>query len=218
MKSSIVVPCHFTHIGHIYNLVKIYNKQSRLPYEMIFVCSMINTKQLFDAIDKIKTKVDDLNLSFLVHFRIFKNRHFAGLNRKIGSEMAKGDIIIFQDADDIPHKDRISIIEYFFQKYNPIFIGHHYIMRDYQKFKNIENRKKIDIKYSLHNNHYDKYFSHGNVAFIRDIVPHIHNWYENVRRTQDQKLNKYIMTKFKKSLIIHHPLLLYRDNYSTGYN
>jgi cellulose synthase/poly-beta-1,6-N-acetylglucosamine synthase-like glycosyltransferase len=216
MKSSVVVPCHSTHCRFIMGVINYYKEQSKLPYEMIFVCSNID-KKLLNEIEKKREKIKEMNLSFQVHFKVFKKRQFAGLNRKIGANFATGDIVIFQDADDIPHKDRINIIEYFFQKYKPVFIGHNFIMRNSNKFKEIQKEKKIDIKFSLYNTYYDRFFSHGNIALLRSIIPRIHKWYTNTRRTQDQLLNQYIMTKFKKNLIIEYPLILYRDNYSTNY-
>lgn len=214
---SVVIPCHISHLKYIKELLNIYQKQTLLPSEIIIVISEYDNKY-----DEIIKNIEDHNYKFEIKIIKICEKSFAGNNRYIGTNNSKGDIIIFQDADDIPHPQRVEIINYYFNKYSDIVhivhkftydthdstfinydinnIDHSYIKTN-ALFLLIKVRKMTSI-------------TNGNIAIRKNIYEKL-NWYNDIRRGQDVKFNSDIYTKYKKSLYIKIPLLNYKYLLST---
>ena len=62
-----------------------------------------------------KKKIENMKYPFKVIYIFHKECKYAGDNRNCACEKASGDIFITQDADDIPHPQRIEIIKYMFK-------------------------------------------------------------------------------------------------------
>jgi Glycosyltransferases, probably involved in cell wall biogenesis len=151
---------------------------------------------------------------------------YAGENRNIGCRNATGDIFILQDADDIPHPQRIEIISYFFEHYPIDHLMHYYEMVNSHKkstnfslihdIKNIrhEHRKQfrsINVS-NIRGNHL---FHNGNIAIKKRVFDHI-QWSNTLKRGQDYDFNLRIYEKFnKQTLLLHIPLMYYRMFLST---
>ena len=210
---SIVIPCHHLHFIYLKNLLEHYEKQSLLPMEIIIVICESN-KLKINQIKNLKEKTYKFNLEIID----IPEKSPAGNNRYLGSQRAKGNIIIFQDADDLPHKQRNEIIEHFFSQFPDIVhICHSYTFT----FSN-EKYDLNDIKYKILQ--YNIFCSHGsmgllkitngNIGIRKEILNKI-NWDTKSFRGQDVAMNKEIYNKFKKSLFIRAVLYTYRKNLST---
>ena len=116
MTTSIVIPCVPQHFGHIFGLLYQYEHQTCIPDQIVISLSesecMSDEEFLF---------VENYHWPF--ELKIIKNhgKRSAGENRTIGSEHSCGDLILLQDADDIPHPQRVEIVKYIFEHY---FIDH----------------------------------------------------------------------------------------------
>src|SRR3990167_5690905 len=67
-------------------------------------------------------------LLFKTKILCFQGKQSAGKNRNIACSHAEGDILIAQDADDIPHPQRIEIIKYVFENYATEHLLHSYFV------------------------------------------------------------------------------------------
>jgi hypothetical protein len=65
-----------------------------------------------------------------------------GPNRQKAGEASSNEILIYQDADDIPHPQRIEIIKYFFDRFDICHLNHCWIS-DEKEFKTITDYTKI---------------------------------------------------------------------------
>lgn len=214
-KISVVIPCHFLHFNYLYNLCKIYERQTYLPHEIVIVLSEFN-RMKYIKIKELK------NIKFKFNVKIIEvlEKSPAGNNRYIGSKKAEGDIIVFQDADDIPHFQRLEIINKIFQD-NPEInhLTHAYSKRFLNiAFKldkiptqifthNMFNDHKEMAKYSLHN---------GAIGIRKDIIDKI-EWERKLLTGQDVKQNRHIFRKYGKFILIKLPLYFYRRELSLRY-
>ena len=115
---SVVVPCAGLHVAHLAGLVASLRSQTRAPEQIVVAVSgcEISALPVLDA---------------LVLHR--PDRQTAGANRNHGSAAATGDVLIYQDADDIPHPQRVEIIAGLFEKYEIEHLMHffyYYIARN----------------------------------------------------------------------------------------
>lgn len=212
---TVVIPCHYLHFNHLDNLLKILNAQSKLPNEVIIVLSEAN-KLKKDKINALKEK----KFKYKLILHEINEISYAGNNRYIGSKKGSGNIIIFQDADDIPHKQRIELIDHVFLKYQNI----NHITHSYREEKDINNQKKyikgkteaIKIEFNIFNDHVltDSYkITNGNIAIRKKIIDEI-DWLKERKRGQDIGLNRIIFRKYKSFIHINVPLLYYRRRFT----
>jgi glycosyltransferase involved in cell wall biosynthesis len=113
LSTSIVIPCHKKHIKFIPNLLSCYEEQTLKPNEVIVSISEVKSKIVF-----LEEFLKKNHFSFSVKILINQDKLLAGPNRNRGCSAASNDIIILQDADDLPHPQRVEVISYFFQKYD----------------------------------------------------------------------------------------------------
>ncbi len=146
---SIIIPCYYKHLKHINYLLKIYDKQSLLPKEIILVISEYK-KGDNNIIVQIENKIYNYEL-FIIKL---KEKSPAGRNRYLGTKMAKGEIIIFQDADDLPHYQRNEIIYKCFIDYPEIVhILHGFSRMSINRIYNMDNIPIRILKHNIFKNH-----------------------------------------------------------------
>jgi len=91
--------------------------------------ALCNQTVLPDEVVISLSEIDKLNPALIKKFenkkypfpvKLIKHREllWAGPNRNSACEHAIGDIFICQDADDLPHPQRIEIIKYFFENFD----------------------------------------------------------------------------------------------------
>ena len=107
VTTSVIIPCFYGHFKHLDELMNALCNQTVLPDEVVISLSEID--KLNPALIK---KFENKKYPFPV--KLIKHREllWAGPNRNSACEHAIGDIFICQDADDLPHPQRIEIIKY----------------------------------------------------------------------------------------------------------
>ncbi len=211
---TVVIPCHYKHLKFMYKLLDEYNKQTFLPLEVIIVvCETRKVKNM--EIDILNDKLYKYELKIIK----IKEKSAAGNNRYRGTSEAKGDIVVFQDADDLPHKQRLEIVRYFFIKYpDMVHICHQF---SYSQVELGRRYSLEDVRYKLLD--LDIFIvprlripakiTNGNVAIRKRIYKTL-NWYKFKFRGQDVSLNSFIFNKYNRTLLIREPLYYYRKSLS----
>jgi hypothetical protein len=209
VKTSLIIPCSYHHAHHLYALLKSYEQQTVMPDEVI-----ISLSECY----KVEPAVIESIESEVWHFpvKILKSDHiqYAGENRNIACTHAQGDIFILQDADDIPHPQRIEIIKYFFENYEVDHLMHQFFYNHRPKakisFTKIHNFSSLEIAWPhCFAERKGAYFTNGNSAISKRVFHKI-QW-SNKQRGQDTEFNKKVYEHYKNLLLVKTPLLCYRE-------
>jgi glycosyltransferase involved in cell wall biosynthesis len=211
LKTSIIIPCCATHAQHLYSLLKLYEEQTELPDEVI-----ISLSSCCQVPDSLINELEHELWRFPVTLLLSKQTLFAGANRNVACCHATGDIFICQDADDIPHPQRIEIIKYFFTTYNIDHLIHQWVRvvnNDVPiSFVNYENTNTIQFVVNEKFNNLFKpgTFHNGNIAIARYVFDEI-QWSPWIARGEDVALNVEIYKQFNHCFAIEAILLGYRE-------
>ena len=109
---SMIIPCAAQHFVYLEPLLNLVANQTRIPNEVVVALS--ETKGLDKGeMDALEAKGFPYSLRLLRS----EEKGSAGYNRNRACSVAKGKLIITQDADDLPHPQKVEIIAYLFEKY-----------------------------------------------------------------------------------------------------
>lgn len=244
-KISIIIPCIPQHFNEfLLNLINDIISSTRIPNEIIISlcdCLKIEKKYFDEFKNKLyflfndKNKITKKNNKQIINckYKIVTNNEllFAGENRNYGFSYSTGNIIIFQDADDYIHNQKIEIIEYFFDKYKDVVCINHCFIGKLPKYKFVtyDNFDKIGIYFSdiVFKKHFpnnsinDKYklwygthsfgidVANGHVSIKRCVMEKIK--FTNKKRGQDRIFLYDVLYEFKKSIIIDAKLIKYTN-------
>ena len=136
MKTSLVIPATNGNFEYLKCILAHYRDGTVKPDQVIVSLSNAHlVKNTGDLEDKFKDTFED--------FQILKHNQtmIQGPNRDAASMAADNEIIISNDADDIPHPQRIEVIKHFFENKNILHLNHSYQMREDTIFEpvNIED-------------------------------------------------------------------------------
>ncbi len=229
---SVIVPCDRAHLQYLPKLLSALEIQSYIPDEIIISISNSTNQD-----DLIIEQIQQSNFRFAVKILRSAKRQFAGENRNIAIANATGDLIVCQDADDLPHKQRIEIIKNIFQKTNFDYLLHLFLaptdesmIDPYIEYYNhikfpknvpdflvldssldmyaLENMEPEFMKKFLPNEIKSKVGVHfGNCAFKRSVFDMIH--YNHYSCGEDVTFFVQVLEKFKKNILINLPLVYY---------
>ncbi|MCH9630086.1 MAG: hypothetical protein S4CHLAM37_00790 [Chlamydiia bacterium] len=137
-----MIPCYYKHFCELENLLHEHANQTKLPDEVIIALSESH-KVDPEKIEELKA----MKWPFDFHMIENEKRLFAGENRNLGVEIAKYELVILIDADDIPHPQRIEMISHAYDKLNfDLLIHSHYYMASKKTaIKPFEHLVPLDI-------------------------------------------------------------------------
>ncbi len=210
LTTSLIIPCCPEHAKHLHKLLKMYKHQTELPDEVVIALS-----SSAEVDNGILDKLTNEPWNFPVTLLLSKKRRFAGENRNRASHSASGNLLIFQDADDIPHPQRIEIIKYFFKKHQIKHLIHAWIDLKSGDKANFEAYTHFDKIPFFYPKNYQEIWSqggdytNGNIAMLKDVLQ-IVTWPDN-RRGQDIIFNETVYEHFNNRIVINIPLLEYRS-------
>ncbi len=220
LTTSVIIPCCAKHAQHLYPLLKRYEYQTELPNEAVISLSESGQvpSTILDALQKELWK-------FPVTLILSEKKLFAGPNRNKACEHATGDLLICQDADDIPYPQRVEIIKYFFKTYAIDHLIHQWSELNQDGTLPFERRDKL---FRLHLLLYKDFsqmqffypktfndvwepdtFTNGNIAISRRVFDAV-KWSDEPRG-QDSIFNKNVYARFQNCIAIKVPLLVYRS-------
>lgn len=213
---SIIVPCYYKHFPLLPKLLHHITLQTELPDEVV-----ISVSEVEKLDPNFVKKVQNKKYPFKILFLFQNGQHFAGENRNFACAQATGDIFITQDADDIPHPQRVEVIKYMFEKFDVFQILHKFIYPYQNKGLSSWNTVNLNkIKTFLMTKEYMTEcwvfgpLTNGEMAIRREVFESLH-WSTN-KTGEDVDFNREVLKKFKKTLIIDTPLIMYRQHFSNN--
>ncbi len=200
LKISMVVPCVKKHVARLPELVKALRVQTRRPDEVIVVVSGCARVEVPDL------KARGLKISVVCN----PERLAAGAARNRGSDIATGDVIVYQDADDLPHPQRVEIVAGLFELYAIDHLSHF--------FNRAEERRRFSlgeaVSSSLYTTSMIEGTTNGNVAVARSVLEHT-RWPEHFSVGEDHEFNCAVYARTKRTAVTRLPLLTYRQQFSS---
>lgn len=220
---SVVIPCKYTHMHLLPEILESLKNQTQLPNEVIITISEIE-KDGSTVLNDIKKNTYPFQLKVITSLGV----KYAGENRNIATVNAQGNVIITQDADDIPHPQRVEIINYLLNKHHACHLIHLWCPTDpnadypnlvkpdwvpyYDDFDNIpcfKVRHSDDLKGIT-------FVHHGNIGLKRNVFK-VARW-RNTRKGQDEEFNRRVISLLRNTLIVREPLVIYRNELSSWRN
>lgn len=209
-KVSVIIPCYYKHAKYLYGLLSMYEKQTRLPDEVII---SVSEPQFLSSVTLQNLK-DEL-WAFPVTLILCRSRQGPGKNRNTACSYATGDVFICQDADDIPHPQRTEVIHYFFSIYALDHLMHEYtrisesddavLFNDYSLLGHIQflSLPTFEEVFQV------RKFTNGNVAIARSVFEQL-QWPDQ-SRGEDVLFNRAVYEKCNQCVVIRAQLHGYRE-------
>jgi glycosyltransferase involved in cell wall biosynthesis len=193
------IPISFKHFNLIDTAIESILNQSLKPNEIILIISEfkdeIKTQQKIEDI-KIKVEKNQINFKFQTNSQI----QYAGKNREIAYHLSESQLIIYQDADDIPHNQRNEILLKYHLETKAIHLIHGWNNQTNQELnlKNIVKINSINDYQKLVNN--KKFIHNGAITLAKYLITKIN--FPNDKKGQDTKFNREFIKNNKNSLFL----------------
>lgn len=210
MSLSVIVPCHSKHAKFLPKLIEAYAEGTVLPDEIVISLSGADRVSK-EVIDKIKNS----SWPFPVILLTENLPLAAGANRNRAAKIANGDILASQDADDLPHPQRIEIIKYLFENYKLEHLMHGWL--DVNAFIPDYSLEELSwFESPLFTNELGGgTYCNGPIAMLKEVFQSV-KWPENLMVGEDVTFNKEVYKKFKHTLVLKTPIYIYRHRLSVN--
>ena len=226
-RISVVVPCINAHLHLLPDLLGRLESQSRPPDEVLVSLSGVDTANRFPGGD----------WSFELHVLSSNRLLGPGTSRQRASGLARGDLIVYQDADDLPHRQRLEIAEYCFRHHDIVHLVHGETLarEDYRKWKSVIGQKRFvlglhsfGVEYSaadiaelplyVNDGRYDRltagHPAHGKPIISREVLARV-SWTDKPTG-EDKVFNETVMAAFPgRCWFMDRCLYLYRNTLSS---
>jgi glycosyltransferase involved in cell wall biosynthesis len=208
---SVVVPCAHFHAHLLGRVIDYYDQGTRKPDELVIA---ISGSKLTPAAKKQFGE----GRSYPVIVTDFKRPLTAGENRQRGSDVSSGEIIVYQDADDFAHPQRLEALERVYSTHDTLHVSHFWIasrkalpwaLHDLNDLR-VEPVSFADD--SIFNEPYGARFGQvtaGATSIRRTVLSSIHWGHGDGRWEEDWHFNMWCLQIFNKSHILCADLYAY---------
>jgi glycosyltransferase involved in cell wall biosynthesis len=210
MKVSVIIPCHSKHADYLRDLLTSYQRQSVKPDEVVISLSNINEVP-GHLIRQLESNPWPFQLKIIKH----KGQLQPGLNRNAACEASIGDLLICQDADDIPHRQRVEILKYLFENYKIDFLIHKFCFSAFEAphLTKTKIANACDHIIGIDENKLRSQ-QQGSPALTREVFQTV-RWEQSMMGDfEDSAYNQIIQKVFKDYIILDVPLIIYRPQLS----
>jgi glycosyltransferase involved in cell wall biosynthesis len=210
LKPSVIIPCHPDHFPLLDRLLATYKDQTRRPDEVIVSLS----ESVFVSADQIEA-LEGKDWGFALKLMKHKGRVVPGGNRNAACQAATGDLILCQDADDLPHPQRVEIIASLFENYEIDHLIHQWIPTS-KSFETVplDHVEELVVLFRHYATINIDQLHNGSVCFLRDVFSEVH-WRPIDFISEDVTFNQHAYALCKNKGILKLPLIQYRFELST---
>lgn len=207
---SVVVPCAAAHVVHLPELIRHLNQQTDRPNEIIVAVSGLSRPPTLPT-NTVPVKI--------VHDGTKRN---AAQNRNRGTAASRSHVVVYQDADDIPHTQRIEVVRHLFMNFEIEHLMHGFIMAVNRRAPDgwTIGRYHVERDAHRHTKRADGYafemgLTNGNPAVLRSLALKV-RWPEHRNVGEDVEFNTRACKQSRSNATLNWPLLLYRQHLSAG--
>lgn len=230
LTSSVIIPCHAPHFQHLEHLLQSYERQTRVPDEVIVALSGCEQLEA-GAVEALRQQP----FAFPVRYICNDGPVSRGANRNLAAEQSLGDILICQDADDVPHPRRLELCMRVFEDRPSVnFVLHgcalslesalpkstyalQVSLEDFEGLRFSANNLpaicypsgKLPAKHHC--------FCNGVPALKRSLWVSGSHWIESLQRTEDVRFVRSLVNRHGEGIFLDLPLYYYRRECSAGY-
>lgn len=210
LKASLIIPCHAGHARFLSGLVEeyVYNQTVLVDEIIISLSDVPYIRSVYPEVLKELEKT-----KWPIPVILIKNQEQVseGDNRNRACKIAKGDVFICQDADDIPHRQRVEIIKFLFENYDVDHLVHKYCSDLDSLNRVISDMKSIDWyapqEYGINNG------ANGVASISRRVFEAI-QWYPGFSHGVDVEFNRKAYNLFENRIVVNDRIYFYRQNYT----
>jgi len=133
-KTSVFIPCIFDHWHYLSMLIECYNYGTIKPDEIVIFMSGVEEKKFGTNKNVVHQTWNIEKSNFDLKIIIKENVFMPSEARNQALDVCAGEIIIMQDADDLPTPNRVESILNAFESYTiDVFIHGYMLFEDYYK-------------------------------------------------------------------------------------
>lgn len=233
MTTSVVIPCAPQHFKHVLGLLHCYEHQTCPPDQVVISLSQIERANP-EEIAQVENTPWVFDLKLLKH----RGMKSPGENRTLGGRQSYGDIILFQDADDIPHPQRVEIVKFLFENYyidhllhgffieNDEYVEYAYEYLDHLRraaipgYKDYPFYKPEWIELQKYEDYEDLWgpksfnITNGNPCISREVMNKI-KWDSSFEIGEDGRFNRKVYKQFHNHGLARGFLYMYRKTLSS---
>lgn len=216
---SVIIPCYWKHFQFLEALLEAYAGQTRVPDEV--VVSLSEAYQVPEGeIQRLEAR------EYPFEFKLIKTDKilYAGENRNVAAAHARHEILLTQDADDLPHPQRVEILAHWMERPGINHIIHQWLPEEGGPKANgpvpqwvdfYENPRAIRRRFVKTTKDFAayEYLHNGHIA-LRKSLWNKFKWPRN-KRGQDRIYNMTLIHAERNTLILFAPLVIYRHQFSS---
>lgn len=198
------IPVVGRHLKHLETCLQHLYAQTLPPNEIIVIISEY-TPHHEQLLQKIRNAHPS---SIALIIQTFKDTKYAGKNRQVAYDLCSSDIIIYQDCDDLTHRQRNEILKGVFLKTNIPHILHGWTS-NIQALQNTLVLDDIPLSSEI-----NKITTHNGAAFMHKSGIGTLNFPDD-RKGQDEKLTKFMSQHHKSVLLVCDDIYVYNNHLSS---
>jgi len=217
MRTTIAIPCGAHHLKFLDKVLESIASGVELPDEVLIVVSPVINDHQREIIEGLQNKFkDSLKLGIMK-----EKEALSGADaRNFLTKFMKEGIILYHDADDTQHPQRVEIVKRFFNEYDIVHLCHSYKFFsegqaeeiDYETIKIVRSKELVE-KYKSLNWEVQAFGSPfmritaGACCIKREVIEKI--WWSGPVPGVDRRFCLEILKNFRKTILIDAPLYNY---------
>lgn len=209
MRITVVIPCAAKHVPLLDGLLRELVRQSRPPDEVVIALSGAR-----------RPLVKSARARFPVHVLADPLPQNAAYNRNRATSAVTGDVVVYQDADDLPHPQRLEIVATAFARSSVDHLMHGFYQDVGVRAGRAWRAGRYDVRSLEKQLRFPGQYTsaigltNGNPAVTRSMLARV-RWPDERRVGEDVVFNeRCYATDPRRCAILNVPLLLYRHSLS----
>jgi len=205
-KVSVAVPCYEGHVAFLRPLLEAYAEQSRVPDEVVI--SLSGCAKIEEGV------IEEIEAGWPFEVKVVRwdERRTEAENRTAACLNTTGDVVLTNDADDIPHRQRVEVVTYFMERYPHCMCLIHTWTEDLNCVIDPAGVGRFFLRHW--NDFYRWEMTHSaNIAIRRGVLKRV-QW-RNLDWGVDRDFLIRCQKVFHKTMVIDAPLIEYRNELSS---